>query len=348
MPHAAASSSSSQPSLPRYTSQASSLGSPLNPAVMGSNGMRPGSSGGSSSNGAYGGSNPSLVNAGPRYGGNGYGYGAGSQGSAHPLSHALYADSPVSSPRSQQHPPQSPRMQQQRMQSHNGHDEKLGLASFPPAPSSSSSGSSGPRARAARDRAANAGNSAYRRWSGAYIADSGVDARHTKTERQGWLDGLRFLAAWAVVNATFFAAVIPDANVSSSALHQECLLTPTFRCILPFSEVRPSTYSGKWRACLDSALFCECAASAEAHSATAPCCVHHADAVIVPIADPSAWPYPSCSSSWAEHVQHNYGSLHHQRLQRCATCARAALLSVLMIVDSLVRLQVVLRYHFPG
>jgi hypothetical protein len=49
----------------------------------------------------------------------------------------------------------------------------------------------------------------YRIWSGASIGDSGVDERHIKLPRLGYLDGLKFLAAWIVLNGTLFDAVLP-------------------------------------------------------------------------------------------------------------------------------------------
>lgn len=49
----------------------------------------------------------------------------------------------------------------------------------------------------------------YRAWSGASIGDSGVDDRHVKLPRLGYLDGLKFLAAWIMLNGTLFDAVIP-------------------------------------------------------------------------------------------------------------------------------------------
>lgn len=49
----------------------------------------------------------------------------------------------------------------------------------------------------------------YRYLSGASIADTGVDERHVKLPRLGYLDGLKFIAAWIVLNGTLFDAAIP-------------------------------------------------------------------------------------------------------------------------------------------
>lgn len=50
----------------------------------------------------------------------------------------------------------------------------------------------------------------YRALSGANLADSGKDERHIKLPRLGYLDGLKFFAAWLVLNGTFFDATIED------------------------------------------------------------------------------------------------------------------------------------------
>jgi hypothetical protein len=151
---------------------------------------------------------------GSRFSNYGYGNGGpGAQGGAHPLSHALYADSP-SSPTLAGDPDDIS-------------DEKKGLQSFPPSSSSSSGGDSrssnnrrinGAAGRTDRRGDDSALGNAYRRWSGAFIADSGVDDRHKKPERIGWLDGLRFFAAWVVINGTFFEATIGTSDVSGVLL----------------------------------------------------------------------------------------------------------------------------------
>lgn len=207
----------SQPSLPRYASNSSSLVSPtsangptpqtmspLNPLAS----RQPPNTGMSGMNGQTGqhmGGNGSMNG---RYSTYGYGNGGpGAQGGAHPLSHALYADTRDSLPT--------------LAGTDDDLDEKKRLASFPPS-SSSSSGDSrsgrtvGPGRRAI---AGNAANSAYKRWSGAFIADSGSDPRHTKPERIGWLDGLRFVAAWIALNGTFFDAALPN-TTSYSAIQR--------------------------------------------------------------------------------------------------------------------------------
>lgn len=54
----------------------------------------------------------------------------------------------------------------------------------------------------------------YRAWSGANLGDSGKDERHIKLPRLGYLDGIKFIAAWVVLNGTFFDAVIGDNDYS--------------------------------------------------------------------------------------------------------------------------------------
>lgn len=213
----------SHPTLPRYASQTSMAGGPSSPSLSPLNPSA--QRGGPSPNGSYmsgSSSNNSINNNNNAYGNIGnnnnnglgsrfssYGYGnggPGAQGGAHPLSNALYADSP-SSPTLAGDPDEMS-------------DEKKGLASFPPSSSSSSGGDSrssnnnkrgGPQARGYKEDGI---TGAYRRWSGAFISDSGVDDRHKKPERIGWLDGLRFIAAWVVINGTFFDATIGTSSVS--------------------------------------------------------------------------------------------------------------------------------------
>jgi hypothetical protein len=55
----------------------------------------------------------------------------------------------------------------------------------------------------------------YRLWSGANLADSGKDERHVKLPRLGYLDGLKFIAAWVVLNGTFFNATLNDNDYSA-------------------------------------------------------------------------------------------------------------------------------------
>lgn len=182
--------------------------SPLNPAnrATSSNSI-------ASSNSSLG--PPGAAGAG-RYSTYGYANGGpGAAGGPHPLSHALYADSPSS-------PTLAGGDDDHNM------DEKKGLASFPPPSSSSSSGSSsnnnngnrqfsrlarnGGGGPAARDSTA---NNAYKRWSGVLAADASKEGRHSKLERIGWIDGLRFFVACVAMNGTFFAATITNDQVSA-------------------------------------------------------------------------------------------------------------------------------------
>ncbi|KAA1101873.1 hypothetical protein PGT21_031900 [Puccinia graminis f. sp. tritici] len=50
----------------------------------------------------------------------------------------------------------------------------------------------------------------HRAWTGAAIGDSGIDDRHVKKKRLGYLDGLKFFAAVIVMNGTLFDAVLTE------------------------------------------------------------------------------------------------------------------------------------------
>lgn len=50
----------------------------------------------------------------------------------------------------------------------------------------------------------------HRAWTGASIADSGVDERHVKKKRLAYLDALKFFAALIVMNGTLFDAVLTE------------------------------------------------------------------------------------------------------------------------------------------
>jgi len=52
----------------------------------------------------------------------------------------------------------------------------------------------------------------YRAWSGNYIADNHRDDRHIKLPRLGYLDGIKFVAAWVILNGTLFDAAITNNN----------------------------------------------------------------------------------------------------------------------------------------
>lgn len=187
-----------------------------------------------SANGA-GINNPNANGLGSRFSNYGYGNGGpGAQGGAHPLSNALYADSPS-----------SPTLAGDIDDAIS--DEKKGLASFPPSSSSASSNSSNNRRILNQRNGAhhNEGglSGAYKRWSGAFIADSGVDESHRKQERVGWLDGLRFFAAWLVINGTFFDATIGNSDVSGCMLASDnSVSSNTFLLMIAFSLIFPFRY----------------------------------------------------------------------------------------------------------
>lgn len=194
--------------------------SPLNPSSAYNNNGHQGQRGGPSPTNSYTSSNPSSHHTGysssnsnqnglgSRFSSYGYGNGGpGAQGGAHPLSHALYADSPSS-------PTLAGDMSNDDLA---GDEKKGGLSHFPPSSSSASSNHSSnnnKRMNNNRHHDQSGLGGAYKRWSGAFIADSGVDDAHRKPERVGWLDGLRFFAAWLVINGTFFNATIGNSDVS--------------------------------------------------------------------------------------------------------------------------------------
>lgn len=120
---------------------------------------------------------------------------AGHGGSSHPLSNTLYAES------------------HNRSKPDVGDDEKASLRTGAPRPNGAGGASSAPGAGAAiRPRAARGGvlARAYRVWTGANVGDSGLDERHVKKKRLGYLDGLKLLASLVVMNGTLFDAVLSD------------------------------------------------------------------------------------------------------------------------------------------
>ncbi|GAA5862322.1 hypothetical protein JCM5296_005942 [Sporobolomyces johnsonii] len=191
----------SSPSLPRYSSatgmaSATSLAnpSPLNPAAT-----RAGT--------GYT-ANPPNVNRYSSYGFTGQGAPAGGQG-AHPLSNAMYMES---SPTLAGSEVMSPNEEKNR-------DEKVRLGAadqlgeyIAPTTSSTNSNNSAPFRRGPKPTGLRA---LYRLWSGANLADSGKDERHVKLPRLGYLDGIKFIAAWVVLNGTYFNATLSDNDYSA-------------------------------------------------------------------------------------------------------------------------------------
>ncbi|KAK4702093.1 hypothetical protein P7C70_g4132, partial [Phenoliferia sp. Uapishka_3] len=186
--------SSSTPSLPRYTSGVSQSGSasylpnpsPLNPSA------------------ARGGRDSSNRYSTYGYGGQG-GNGNGNNGGAHPLSNAMYLDS---SPTLAGSEPMTPAEEKTRLAA----GDQLGeyISHGPSSPTTSSS-TAGPYRRGPKATGLQA---LYRAWSGANIGDSGNDERHIKLPRLGYLDGLKFIAAWVVLNGTLFDATLTSGDYS--------------------------------------------------------------------------------------------------------------------------------------
>ncbi|GAA6004438.1 hypothetical protein JCM10207_000727 [Rhodosporidiobolus poonsookiae] len=186
----------SSPSLPRYPSStpgsATSLSnpSPLNPAATRSSAQ---------------GYSPNPPNQRfSSYGGyQGVAGGAPGQG-AHPLSNAMYMESSPTLAGSDVMTPGADKIQDEKMRL--GAGDQLGEYIAPTTSSSSGSGSA-PYRRGPKPTGLKA---LYRFWSGANLADSGKDERHVKLPRLGYLDGLKFFAAWVVLNGTYFDATLSD------------------------------------------------------------------------------------------------------------------------------------------
>lgn len=179
----------SNPSLPRYQSQQQlpQHPSPLNPsAVPRQQYQREGTSSSQTSSrfSSYG--NPQ------------HGQGNG----AHPLSNTMYMDS---SPTLAGSEVLSPSDEKMRL----GNNDQLGEYIAP-----SAVNTSGQAAYRRGPLKATGFTAIYRAWSGANLGDSGKDERHIKLPRLGYLDGIKFIAAWVVLNGTFFDAVIGDNDYS--------------------------------------------------------------------------------------------------------------------------------------
>ncbi|GAA5932242.1 hypothetical protein JCM3775_001170 [Rhodotorula graminis] len=184
--------SASVPSLPRYQSQPGSATnlanpSPLNPAATRS------SAAGYSPNPP----NHRYSSYGPQPG----------QG-AHPLSNAMYMESSPTLAGSEGMTPGAEKGQDEKMRL--GGADQLGEYIAPS--TSSGSGNSAPYRRGPKPTGLKA---LYRAWGGANLADSGKDERHVKLPRLGYLDGLKFIAAWVVLNGTFFSATISNDDYSA-------------------------------------------------------------------------------------------------------------------------------------
>ncbi|GAA6049559.1 hypothetical protein JCM3770_000847 [Rhodotorula araucariae] len=188
----------SSPSLPRYQSQtgsATSLAnpSPLNPAATRS------SAAGYSPNPP----NHRYSSYGPAGG-----IGAHAGQAAHPLSNAMYMESSPTLAGSEVMSPGADKAQDEKVRL--GAADQLGEYIAPT--TSPSGGNAAPYRRGPKPTGLKA---LYRAWGGANLADSGKDERHVKLPRLGYLDGLKFIAAWVVLNGTFFDATISDNDYSA-------------------------------------------------------------------------------------------------------------------------------------
>ncbi|KAJ8297016.1 GTP-binding protein Rho3 [Rhodotorula toruloides] len=183
----------SQPSLPRYQSHAGSATSLANPSPLNPAATRSSAQGYSP--------NPPNVRY-SAYGGYQGQQGAPGQG-AHPLSNAMYMESSPTLAGSDMMSPNVEKHQDEKMRL--GAGDQLGEYIAPT--TSSSSGNSAPYRRGPKPTGLKA---LYRVWSGANLADSGKDDRHVKLPHLGYLDGMKFIAAWVVLNGTYFAATISD------------------------------------------------------------------------------------------------------------------------------------------
>lgn len=185
----------STPSLPRYQSQQQlSQPSPLNPSAVrggsyGPNGGQQQRDGASSSN------------ASSRF--SSYGYQGQAGNNAHPLSNAMYMDS---SPTLAGSEVMSPDQEKMRL----GAADQLGEYIQPHrADTALQTGGNAFGGRRGPLKATGF-TALYRGWSGATLADSGKDERHIKLPRLGYLDGIKFVAAWVALNGTLFDAVLGD------------------------------------------------------------------------------------------------------------------------------------------
>ncbi|KDE09630.1 hypothetical protein MVLG_00037 [Microbotryum lychnidis-dioicae p1A1 Lamole] len=189
-----ANSSGSTPSLPRYQSQQQL---PPNPSPLGPSSRPPYAT-------TPGSNSPST-----RFSPYGYQNSGGAQGgqSAHPLSNAMYMDSTPTLAGSM-----TPSEEKMRL----GAADSLGEYIAPSTaghtrgqgPASAVQPHASPAPYRRGPLKATGLTALYRAWSGATLADSGKDERHIKLPRLGYLDGIKFIAAWIVLNGTFFSATI--------------------------------------------------------------------------------------------------------------------------------------------
>ncbi|GAA5850511.1 hypothetical protein JCM3766R1_003520 [Sporobolomyces carnicolor] len=193
----------STPSLPRYDSSRGSATnlanpSPLNPAATRSSAT---------------GYSPNPPNVNHRYSTFGHNNnGQQQQQQAHPLANAMYMESSPTLAGSEVMSPSEEKMRDEKVRL--GAADQLGEYIAPSTTSSanSSSQNSAPFRRGPKPTGLRA---LYRLWSGANLADSGKDERHVKLPRLGYLDGLKFISAWVVLNGTFFGATLSDNDYSA-------------------------------------------------------------------------------------------------------------------------------------
>ncbi|KAL8286230.1 hypothetical protein RQP46_004718 [Phenoliferia psychrophenolica] len=163
--------------------------------------------------------NPTAARGGPpsRYNSHGYnGNGAAAQGpggNAHPLSNAMYLDS---SPTLAGSEPMTPggADEKSRLTSNDQLGDYVGPALTSGGAPNTGSGGAGGDAPYRRGPKPTGLTALYRSLSGASIADSGKDERHVKLPRLGYLDGLKFIAAWVVLNGTLFDATLTSGDYS--------------------------------------------------------------------------------------------------------------------------------------
>lgn len=214
----------SNPSLPRYQSQ-QQLPSPLNPSAAARQGYSRDGNGPSYSSSRF----SSYNNGGSHTPGNPGGPGA------HPLSNTMYMDS---SPTLAGSEVMSPSEEKMRL----GAGDSLGEYIQPVGQRDTTmqATSSNNAYRARGPLKASGLTAMYRAWSGANLADSGKDERHIKLPRLGYLDGLKFIAAWVVLNGTLFDATIEDNDYSviqrGSPLYSTRLVP--FRCLDVLDRIR--------------------------------------------------------------------------------------------------------------
>ncbi|GAA5958423.1 hypothetical protein JCM3765_007872 [Sporobolomyces pararoseus] len=193
----------STPSLPRYDSSRGSATNLANPSPLNPAATRSSATG-------YSPNPPNVNNRYSTFGHNGQIPPPHQQQGSHPLANAMYMESSPTLAGSEVMSPSEEKMRDEKVRL--GAADQLGEYIAPSTSSGNSSQNSAPFRRGPKPTGLRA---LYRLWSGANLADSGKDERHVKLPRLGYLDGLKFISAWVVLNGTFFGATLNDSDYSA-------------------------------------------------------------------------------------------------------------------------------------